>query len=600
MLKGHNNQELDNKGIDSKYYLLFQVWKELTERKTLDSYQYRIMNSLEALRELSSVIGYKLNRYNNTNHNIEECKAETREIICTDPIIRNKYPNIWGQLRKHLSARTETDAQQRALRYQIEYSYNILSEHYFEYLIEELENDIQNSDRENIIKKTGMVVSNCASRGWSTLALHNIIEILYNSKNNMGKWDVFKNRLLSSGLENYYVYIPLKLKLKITRSQSKTTAMEKVHDEIKDMGLELKTQQDIVSENSVLGNAGMKEGIYMAVSVSACDYYSAAYQAIDRCTDILNILSFYNYIEAWNVKNIVCWSVNCDSSSVCKIKEKDLYATYDYIEGSQRIYKTSKRVYSMQNTSIHRKIHDVYAYTNMGKASSAQEEKFMNTWIALESLCRTDVYENIILNVLETVPPALCLRYIYQHFRNFIEDCLRCTVDFSFTTKQIDTSLRSEKEKMVKDIIEVFNDSTLYAELLSKCTVNDLLEQRCKELYILATDSEKMFDKIERHYSMVRKQLSRLYRIKNDIAHNATTATGTLMLYIEHLDNYLTSFVAEVVMCADKKKEDNIELIFEMIKDNYQAFLDIIKNKKNGNPQALLSELLEKGIIELI
>ena len=157
-----------------------------------------------------------------------------------------------------MSARTETDAQQRALRYQIEYSYNILSEHYFEYLIEELENDIQNSDRENIIKKTGMVVSNCASRGWSTLALHNIIEILYNSKNNMGKWDVFKNRLLSSGLENYYVYIPLKLKLKITRSQSKTTAMEKVHDEIKDMGLELKTQQDIVSENSVLGSIMLK------------------------------------------------------------------------------------------------------------------------------------------------------------------------------------------------------------------------------------------------------------------------------------------------------------------------------------------------------
>ena len=83
------------------------------------------------------------------------------------------------------------------------------------------------------------------------------------------------------------------------------------------------------------------------------------------------------------------------------------------------------------------------------------------------------------------------LKIYISTFRNFIEDCLRCTVDFSFTTKTIDTSLRSEKEKMVKDIIEVFNDSTLYAELLSKCTVNDLLEQRCKELYILATDSEK-------------------------------------------------------------------------------------------------------------
>ena len=87
MLKGHNNQELDNKGIDSKYYLLFKFGRKLTEEENLDSYQYRIMNSLEALRELSSVIGYKLNRYNNTNHNIEECKAETREIICTDPLL---------------------------------------------------------------------------------------------------------------------------------------------------------------------------------------------------------------------------------------------------------------------------------------------------------------------------------------------------------------------------------------------------------------------------------------------------------------------------------------------------------------------------------
>ena len=49
MLKECNNQDLDRNEISGKYYLFFQVWKELTERKTLDSYQYRIMNSLEAL-----------------------------------------------------------------------------------------------------------------------------------------------------------------------------------------------------------------------------------------------------------------------------------------------------------------------------------------------------------------------------------------------------------------------------------------------------------------------------------------------------------------------------------------------------------------------
>ena len=36
MLKECNNQDLDRNEISGKYYLFFQVWKELTERKTLD------------------------------------------------------------------------------------------------------------------------------------------------------------------------------------------------------------------------------------------------------------------------------------------------------------------------------------------------------------------------------------------------------------------------------------------------------------------------------------------------------------------------------------------------------------------------------------
>ena len=66
-----------------------------------------------------------------------------------------------------------------------------------------------------------------------------------------------------------------------------------------------------------------------------------------------------------------------------------------------------------------------------------QEDKFINLWVALESLCRTDMYENIISNVLETVPPALCLKYIYRCYRNFAEDCLRCNVNFDLSTTNI-------------------------------------------------------------------------------------------------------------------------------------------------------------------
>lgn len=44
--------------------------------------------------------------------------------------------------------------------------------------------------------------------------------------------------------------------------------------------------------------------------------------------------------------------------------------------------------------------------------------------------------------------------------------------------------------------------------------------------------------------------------------------------------NYLSGFVSEVVMCREKRPESNIEPIFKMIKDNYQAYINIKNSKK--------------------
>lgn len=77
MKSNTNDRELIGKNIDDKYILLYQVWKELTDFRTLDSYQYRIMNTLSAMNELADVLNSRLSRMHNSNHNIDECKAET-------------------------------------------------------------------------------------------------------------------------------------------------------------------------------------------------------------------------------------------------------------------------------------------------------------------------------------------------------------------------------------------------------------------------------------------------------------------------------------------------------------------------------------------
>lgn len=281
------------------------------------------------------------------------------------------------------------------------------------------------------------------------------------------------------------------------------------------------------------------------------------------------------------------------------MSSKDLYDTYAYLEGAAKILRKSLTI-AHGDGKLKARLNATYSYANMSRASYALEEKYMNMWVALESLCRSDVYENIISNVLETVPAALCNRYIYRKYRNFSEDCKRCGVNLVFTTSLYQIS-NPDKQQLVSDVLSIFKDNQLYEELLEKCKVNSLLVYRCKELHELAVNGEKMVSAITMHHKNVRQQLCRLYRGRNAIAHTAEMEDVQMVRYIEHLEDYLSEFVAEVIRATEEKQIDQMELVFEILKDNYRQFLDIVNGKKkNGNYLVLESGLFCTGIINLI
>lgn len=49
MLKGNNDQQLSAQNIYECVIPFYQIWQELVSEKTLDVYQYRVLNSLNAL-----------------------------------------------------------------------------------------------------------------------------------------------------------------------------------------------------------------------------------------------------------------------------------------------------------------------------------------------------------------------------------------------------------------------------------------------------------------------------------------------------------------------------------------------------------------------
>lgn len=597
MKSNTNDVELLEKNIDDKYIVLYQIWKELTDFRTLDSYQYKIMNSLSAINELVDVLDCRLRRVHNSNHNIDECKAETMSIIKEDPVLKKYYPIYWCAAISHLTDRTETDAQQRALRYQLEYIYNNIAPEYYEKLVETLEEDINSRNVRGIINNANRVISNCVARGWSTNALYDFADILLNSKIDSNKWVYFKEKLLKSQPDEYHILIPLKVRV-IAIKVTHESVESKIIDNIKNMGIDVLGHEELESSYRYI-TAFENDVKYVDMQVAAFDFYSASHIALSKYANILNLFSFYNVIEAWSVKDISWNAVNINLQQWKKLRPKDLYGTYDYLEGATRRLRESLNIAKSENL-LQTKLSSTYSYANMGKASYALEEKYMNTWVALESLCRSDVYENIISNVLETVPAALCNRYIYRKYRNFAEDCKRCGVSLVFSNASYQIN-NPDKYQLVECILHILKDDALYMEFKEKCKVNALLVERCIELHELAKDGEKMIASVIRHHKNVKQQISRLYRIRNAIAHTAMREDVQMVRYIEHLEDYLAEFVSEVVRYARENNLDRIENVLEMMKDNYSQFTDIVSGKKKkGMYLALETGLFSTGILNLI
>lgn len=339
MKKHTNDSELLQRNIDTKYFVLYQVWKELTDYRSLDSYQYKVMNSLSAINELVNVLNNSLRRVYTSNHNINECKAETMSIIKEDPVLKKYYFNYWSILISHLSEKAETDAQQRALRYQLEYIYNEIANEYFEKLVEILENSINEGDIRGVVENANRVVSNCVTRGWSSNALYDFVDILSDSGTDSGKWNIFKEKILKKQRDEYHILIPLKVRI-IANRETHDSVEDKLIDNIKSMSIDV---LDIDELNNIYSYVDdfITDAKYLDVTISAFDFYSASHSALSKYANILNMFSFYNVIEAWSVKDISWNAVNVNLQQWKNMRPKDLYGTYAYLESASRIFRNS-------------------------------------------------------------------------------------------------------------------------------------------------------------------------------------------------------------------------------------------------------------------
>ena len=154
---------------------------------------------------------------------------------------------------------------------------------------------------------------------------------------------ILSNKWGSVQFEEYHILLPFKVRAIAVPGQNNMSAKERVLDEISHMGIEILASADIKNQYSYLNQIEPNQK-YLLAKVYARDVYAASHSAISKIANALNILSFYRLTEPWNIRDISWLAVNTSNEYVKLFKSKDLYSTYDYLEGAYKIFSASKEL----------------------------------------------------------------------------------------------------------------------------------------------------------------------------------------------------------------------------------------------------------------
>lgn len=601
MLKGTNDGDLISNGIAKEHLLFYQIWKELTESKTFDTYQYKTVNSLNGICELVHNIESYLEGNTRTMHTVDAMCEELLALIGRDSVMINEFSSLRNRLLQSLSKKLDSTSRLKGLRYQLKYAYSELESTYDDALTKKLVESVEKgTDKQYLL--TAQYISRCVDLGWSVRALATKVDALKQAPTRSTGIEAFLFKLIKAQRQTYAVFSPFRLKVIPKESKSKEEYREVVIQQLLSLGIEVKPGAKIKESYADIEKTELNDvQQYMIVQTQAYDIFSAAHSSIIELSEVLNTLSFFTAIESWSISDISLIAYNTQSPYTKSLKVTDVYRTYEYLDSSSKVYERTKHIISLKEKNTHllrQKLLSSFSYANLSRASMALEEKYMNIWIAIESLCRSDAQETIIDSMLTLVPNALCLRYIYRLVRNFVEDCGRCSVDFAFSTKTIDIKT-GNKDRLVTETIAVFRDTTLCLELEEKCRCNSLLHQRYHEMHQILTNPQALIDKVERHHTTVQWHLSRLYRVRNEIAHAGVLQEFSAVRYTEHLYDYLATLVSEVTRFSATKSIGSLGEIFSLINDNYIEFFDL-SHAKQMDKSSVLGKLWTTGVIDFL
>ena len=544
----HKNQTLT---ISQKFFIEKSI--ELLYYGSIDSYRVRLNNPKTVLEELRYCLKeFEIGRVKHFQ-TIKSKEKEKKALINEALLLINYEPNFIGfdSISKNYL--------EQLLNKIDEYNYKkvissidillIENQNYLSKVINGLKSLIDINDNslvalENLDKTLNILFSELISKGFSKGFLYKII------------YGIFVNTLKSTSNFDYHFE---NFRARVTDEESKHTVIFrmdttlKVYDSISTITHHLFSLSDDIDEVRLNGEIVNKELDSFKVKVNNRKFVSCEVTALDYLAALKkarNILSEYLDVVNLGLSDEFLYihsrALVIDSRSPKKGNFQNNVNILDgkykvekdhYIQFSQKLPDLVNNPYIVNETK--EKIKSAIRYLRLGNQSTEVEHKFINYWIGLEYLFSNYESQSTINRIKDHFINAHCLAYLLRNLYSFKKSFLQLNaINIELITSYNDTD-------------DSFLQNKMFYKEIGTVLINDfpLLSYRALKLeqwLFKPNKPSNATDYINHHKDNLEIHFTRIYRLRNEIIHDAATNTNNEQI-ASNLRYYLTFILNEVI-----------------------------------------------------
>ena len=534
---------------------------ELLHVGSIDSYRARVMNPNTILSELlECLLHFKKGRILNFE-TVENIRDETREMLTKDSFI--KFKTFSREYMISLLDEMKKDDYQKVincLKISIEENQRYLNE-----LIKALkklifQDDIDSENKFLEFRKIELIVAPLVTEllrsGFSKSYLYRFLSafFVYKPKDTFEQsFDEFI-KITKRQKKTYHIYFKIQSTKEIKKAINPFGGKIKVIEDLHRLNMTMKDPKFSKTFNNFATAASSTT--YFEVKVDALDHFTAlklAKTPIAENLDLLDLGFNNQYLKLIHLALVI------DQSNP---QNPEFQTIHHQMDGR---YKTGKSIYDEYNKKLpeiinnnkissetKEKIKSAIRYLRLGNEALEVEHKFINYWIGLEYIFSNYSSKSSFNRLKKFLTTTHSVAYLTRNLMEFNKSINRLGLH-----KKLKNYKGHDTRYLIKE--------KLYDELMTYVTEYPLLAYRAWKFKsrLFSPGNDKLKKYIDSHCKNSGIHLIRIYRIRNEIVHDASIGSNNENI-TSNLRYYLTFMLYSLISHFHKqrKKENNIEDFF--------------------------------------